>query len=49
LALNLNALLQDADQDQSSGGIQATGQSSKNSQTAIALSAALQLAALNRR
>jgi hypothetical protein len=47
-ALNLNALFQDADQDQSGGGgTQAVGQSAKNSQFAIALSAALQLAAKN--
>ena len=47
-ALNLNALLQDADQDQSGGGgTQAVGQSAKNSQFAIGLSAALQLAATN--
>ena len=43
-ALNLNALFQDADQDQAGGGgIQAIGQSAKNSQFAIGLSAALQL------
>ena len=47
-ALNLNALFQDADQDQSGGGgTQAVGQSAKNSQFAIGLSAALQLAATN--
>ena len=47
-ALNLNALFQDADQDQSGGGgTQAVGQSAKNSQFAIGLSAALQLAAAN--
>ena len=47
-ALNLNALFQDADQDQSSGGgIQAIGQSAKNSQYAIGLSAALQFGARN--
>ena len=47
-ALNLNALFQDADQDQSGGGgTQAVGQSAKNSQFAIGLSAALQLAAKN--
>ena len=47
-ALNLNALLQDADQTQSGGGgTQAVGQSAKNSQFAIGLSAALQLAAAN--
>ncbi len=46
-ALNLNALLQDADQDQSGGGIQANGQSAKNHQHAIGLSAALQLAGWN--
>ena len=49
-ALNLNALFQDADQDQAAGGgIQATGQSEKNRQKAIGLSAALQLAARNAR
>ena len=47
-ALNLNALFQDADQDQSGGGgTQAVGQSAKNSQFALGLSAALQLAARN--
>jgi hypothetical protein len=47
-APNLNALFQDADQGQSSaGGIQAIGQSAKNRQKAIGLSAALQLAAGN--
>ena len=47
-ALNLNALFQDADQDQSAGGgIQAIGQSAKNRQFAIGLSAALQLGAEN--
>ena len=47
-ALNLNALFQDADQDQSGGGgTQAVGQSAKNGQFAIGLSAALQLAAKN--
>jgi len=47
-ALNLNALLQDADQVQSGGGgTQAVGQSAKNGQFAIGLSAALQLAARN--
>ena len=47
-ALNLNALFQDADQTQSGGGgTQAVGQSAKNSQFAIGLSAALQLAAQN--
>ena len=46
LAPNLNALYQGAGQAQSgSGGTQAVGQSAKNSQHAIALSAALQLAA----
>nr|MBA2763329.1 hypothetical protein [Thermoleophilaceae bacterium] len=49
-ALNLNALYQDADQAQSSGGgIQAIGQSAKNRQAAAALSAALQLGARNGR
>ncbi len=48
-ALNLNALFQDADQGQSGGGIQAIGQSAKNRQQAIGLSAALQLAARNGR
>ena len=48
LAPNLNALFQDADQAQSGGGgTQAVGQSAKNSQFAIGLSAALQLAAKN--
>ena len=47
-ALNLNALFQDADQDQGAGGgTQAVGQSAKNSQYALGLSAALQLAARN--
>ena len=47
-ALNLNALFQDADQDQAGGGgTQAVGQSAKNSQFALGLSAALQLAARN--
>ena len=47
-ALNLNALLQDADQVQSGGGgTQAVGQSAKNGQFALGLSAALQLAAKN--
>jgi hypothetical protein len=47
-ALNLNALFQDADQAQSGGGgTQAVGQSAKNGQHAIGLSAALQLAAKN--
>ena len=47
-ALNLNALSQDADQDQAAGGgIQATGQATKNRQKAIGLSAALQLFARN--
>ena len=47
-ALNLNALLQDADQGQpGSGGTQAIGQSAKNRQHAIGLSAALQFAARN--
>ena len=47
-ALNLNALFQDADQDQAGGGgTQAIGQSAKNRQFAIGLSAALQLAATN--
>jgi hypothetical protein len=45
-ALNLNALFQDADQAQAGGGgTQAIGQSAKNSQFALGLSAALQLAA----
>jgi ribosomal protein L24 len=49
-ALNLNALFQDADQDQGAGGgTQAIGQSAKNRQYAIGLSAALQLAADNGR
>ena len=49
-ALNLNALFQDADQDQGAGGgTQAIGQSAKNRQYAIGLSAALQLAASNGR
>jgi hypothetical protein len=48
-ALNLNALFQDADQDQSTGGgIQAIGQSAKSLQAAAALSAALQFGASNR-
>ena len=54
-AANLNALKQDADQDQSgtagrcceSGGIQATGQEAKSDQDAVALSAALQSGASN--
>ena len=47
-ALNLNALLQDAEQEQAGGGgIQAVGQSAKNDQHAINLSAALQLAGWN--
>ena len=47
-AANLNALKQDADQDQSgSGGIQAIGQSAKNEQAAAAFSAALQAGASN--
>ena len=47
-AANLNALKQDADQDQSgSGGIQAIGQSAKNDQAAAAFSAALQAGASN--
>ena len=47
-ALNLNALFQDADQGQAGGGgTQAVGQSAKNHQLAIGLSAALQLAATN--
>ncbi len=46
-ALNLNALLQDADQAQAGGGKQAVGQSAKNGQFALGLSAALQLAAKN--
>ena len=47
-AANLNALKQDADQDQSgSGGIQAIGQEAKNEQAAIGLSAALQHGASN--
>ena len=48
-AANLNALEQDADQGGGSGGIQAIGQSTKNRQTAIGLSAALQFAARNTR
>jgi hypothetical protein len=48
-ALNLNALFQDADQDQSAGGTQAIGQAAKNRQHAIGLSAALQLGAYNRK
>ena len=49
-ALNLNALFQDAEQDQGAGGgTQAVGQSAKNRQYAIGLSAALQLAASNGR
>ena len=47
-ALNLNALFQGADQDQSAGGIQAIGQSAKSRQAAAALSAALQFGASNR-
>ena len=48
-ALNLNALFQDADQDQSTGsGTQAIGQSAKSRQAAAALSAALQFGASNR-
>ena len=48
LAPNLNALSQGAGQAQSSGGgKQAIGQSAKNAQHAIGLSAALQLAATN--
>ena len=54
-AANLNALKQDADQDQGgkgdkcceSGGIQAIGQEAKNDQDAVALSAALQKGASN--
>ncbi len=49
-AANLNALEQDADQDQSGGAgiaIQAIGQSAKNEQGALALSAALQFGASN--
>ena len=50
-AANLNALGQDADQAQGGGGgiaIQAIGQSAKNEQAAIGLSAALQSGASNR-
>ena len=48
LAPNLNGLYQGADQGQSGGGgTQAIGQSAKNDQAAIALSAALQLAGFN--
>ena len=49
-AANLNALEQDADQDQAGGAgiaIQAIGQSAKNEQGALALSAALQFGASN--
>ena len=49
-AANLNALKQDADQAQAGGGgtaIQAIGQSAKNEQAAIGLSAALQFGASN--
>ena len=49
-AANLNALKQDADQEQGGGGgiaIQAIGQSAKNEQAAIGLSAALQFGASN--
>jgi hypothetical protein len=49
-AANLNALKQDADQEQAGGGgiaIQAIGQSAKNEQAAIGLSAALQHGASN--
>ena len=49
-AANLNALKQDADQGQAGGGgiaIQAIGQSAKNEQAAIGLSAALQHGASN--
>ena len=47
-AANLNALKQDADQEQSgSGGTQAIGQEAKNEQAAIGLSAALQHGASN--
>jgi hypothetical protein len=46
-AFNLNALFQDADQKQAGGGTQATGQSAKNRQFAIGLSAALQLGGAN--
>jgi hypothetical protein len=46
-ALNLNALFQDADQDQATGGTQAVGQSAKNRQFAVGLSAALQLGGAN--
>ena len=47
-AANLNALKQDADQDQSgSGGTQAIGQEAKNEQAAIALSGAFQQGASN--
>ena len=49
-AANLNALKQDADQEQAGGGgiaIQAIGQSAKNEQAAIGLSAALQFGASN--
>ena len=48
LAPNLNALYQGADQIQAGGaGTQAVGQSAKNHQLAIGLSAALQLAGFN--
>jgi hypothetical protein len=47
-APNLNGLYQGSTQAQASGGIQATGQSAKNEQLALALSKALQLAAGNR-
>ena len=47
-AANLNALKQDADQEQSgSGGTQAIGQEAKNEQAAVGLSAALQFGASN--
>ena len=49
-AANLNALKQDADQEQGGGGgiaIQAIGQSAKNEQAATGLSAALQFGASN--
>ena len=44
---NLNALKQDADQDQSGSGTQAIGQEAKNEQDALAASAALQFGASN--
>ena len=46
-ALNLNALFQDADQDQAAGGTQAVGQSADSEQDAAAASKAEQAGAKN--